>query len=217
MNFEKARNTMVENQLRPNKITNQEILKSFLEIKKEMFLRSDLQSTAYGDFDINLTGDRGYLKNLHIAQLIQYSNINKKDKVLHIGALTGYVSSILSMLSNQVIAIENNENLFQELNNNINKLQFKNIEVYSNDLRKGFKDKLPYSLIFIDNPLTSLPKDIYEQLNPSFGRIMMIKKIRDNLGKGICINRNNKNFNEEILFDAFSKLQLYENTEEFVF
>ena len=98
MKFEKARNIMVESQLRPNRISKPEILSIFMKIEKEMFLSNDLQEIAYSDVDIKVTAKRGYLKNLHIAQLIHHSHINKEDKILHIGALTGYVSSILSML-----------------------------------------------------------------------------------------------------------------------
>ena len=80
MNFKKVRNMMVENQLRPNKINNPKILSIFLEIEKENFLNHDLKEMAYSDVDINLIAKRGYLKNLHIAQLIQYSNIDKDEK-----------------------------------------------------------------------------------------------------------------------------------------
>ena len=54
MNFEKARKMMVENQLRPNKVTNTEILGVFLTIQKEMFLNNDIKNIAYSDVDINL-------------------------------------------------------------------------------------------------------------------------------------------------------------------
>ena len=217
MNFEQARGIMVENQLRPNKINKPEILNIFLKIEKEMFLSENLKGIAYSDVDIDLISKRGYLKNLHIAQLLQYSNINKTDNVLHIGALTGYVTCILSKLSNKVIAIENNDELFQQLKNNIDKLKLKNIEIYNDNLKTGFKEESPYSLIFIDNPITNIPNEILDQLSTKRGRIIMIKKISDNLGKGMLIIKNDNNFNKEILFDTFSKFELYENIEEFEF
>ena len=101
MNFQKARISMVENQLRPNKINDSNILNIFNEIEKEQFLNNDLMSLAYSDIDLNLIANRGYLKNLHLAQLVQHSNIKKGDNILHIGGLTGYVTLILSKLSKQ--------------------------------------------------------------------------------------------------------------------
>ena len=109
MNFDKARELMVENQLRPNKITNPELINIFKEIKKEDYLFTELYDLAYVDQDITIKNNRGYLKNLHIAQLIQYSNITKSDTVLHIGGLTGYVSAILSKLSKNITVIEDDD------------------------------------------------------------------------------------------------------------
>ena len=137
--------------------------------------------------------------------------------MLHIGALTGYVTSILSMLSNQVIAIESDEKLFKQLKFNINKLQLRNIEFYKNELYSGFISKMPYDLIFIDNPLVNLSSNIINQLSSSLGRVIMIEKIQDNLGKAVRITKNNQHYNKEVLFDVFSNFELYENKEEFVF
>jgi len=217
MSFENARNMMVENQLRPNKIKDPRILDLFLSIKKEQFLDNKLKNIAYSDDDIKLTPNRGYLKNLHLAQLLQSSDIKKKDKVLHIGALTGYVTNILSKLSNQVIAIENDEFLFQQIKDNIKRLKLYNVEIIKNDFKEGYDDKSPYDLIFIDCPLSNLSSSVLNQLNSDHGRIIMIEKINKYLGKGICITKNKQNFNKEILFDIFSKFLLYKDENIFIF
>ena len=187
---------MVENQLRPNKITDPRILSIFNEIKKEQFLNNDLQSIAYSDVDLNLTGNRGYLKNLHIAQLIQHSNITKKDKVLHIGGLTGYVTSILSQLSDYLVVIENDQGLLKQLKENLSKLKLINVEIINSDLRSGYKEKSPYDLIFIDCPVNNVSNELLDQLNLNFGRVITIEKINSDLGKGVRITKNKKNYNK---------------------
>ena len=107
--FQKARDLMIVNQLRPNKIKDPVILDLFKNIKKEDFLSEEMRGITYSDLDINLDKNRGYIKNLHIAQLIQHSNIQKEDNILHIGGLTGYVTLILSKLCNFVHVIENDK------------------------------------------------------------------------------------------------------------
>ena len=209
MNFEKARNLMVENQLRPNKINNPRIFDIFNEIEKEQFLDNHLQELAYSDSDIYLLDNRGYLKNLHIAQLIHYSNIKQKDKILHIGGLTGYVTFILSKLSDSVVVVENDNHLFAKLNDNLSKFDLTNVKIVKSDLQSGYKENLPYDLIFIDCPLNNFPEKIFDQLDPNSGRMLMIKKINNELGKGIRITRKKQTFNQEVLFDSFSKFTLY--------
>ena len=75
LNYQKARNLMVENQLRPNKIKDKLILNLFKEMPKEDFLIDVKSASPYSDLDIDLTPHRGYLKNLHIAQLINGAEI----------------------------------------------------------------------------------------------------------------------------------------------
>ena len=69
-NYQKARDLMVENQLRPNKIKDPIILNLFKKKPKEFYLPENLESLSYSDMNITLSPNRGYLKNLHIAQLI---------------------------------------------------------------------------------------------------------------------------------------------------
>ena len=216
-NFQKSRHLMVENQLRPNKINNQVILELFLRVEKENFLHENQQNIAYSDLDIPMVERRGYLKNLHIAQLIQFSNIQENDKILHIGGLTGYVTLLLANLSNYIICLEKNNKLFEKLKNNLLNFELNNIELYNIDLKEGYSNKAPYDLIFIDNPVKDISSIILEQINNKFGRIIMIEKINKNLSKAVKITKQNNNYNKEILFDVFSNFELYEKEEEFVF
>ena len=87
IDYKKARSLMVENQLRPNKINDPIILNLFENTQKEDFIYNSMSISSYGDLDINLDDNRGYLKNLHIAQLIQSAGILKSHKVLHVGGL----------------------------------------------------------------------------------------------------------------------------------
>ena len=208
---------MVENQLRPNKINDQDILELFLKTEKEKFLHENQINIAYSDIDLQIVKKRGYLKNLHIAQLIQFSNIKKNEKILHIGGLTGYVTLLLSKLSSYIICLESDYHLLEMLKKNLFNLEIYNIEFHKKDLKEGYLKKAPYDLIFIDNPVNKISDIILDQINPKLGRIVMIEKINDNLSKAVKITKDHNNYNKEFLFDVFSNFELYEKEEEFVF
>jgi protein-L-isoaspartate(D-aspartate) O-methyltransferase len=217
LNYQKERNLMVENQLRPNKIKDVKILSLFKDISKEDFLTEKINSIPYSDSDIDITDNRGYLKNLHIAQIISHSEIDQKHKVLHIGALTGYVTVLLSNLCLEVVAIEENNDLRSILKKNIDHKDIKNIKVVGGSLKTGFNDDTPYDRIIIDNPIKKIDSRIYDQLSDRLGKIIMVKKIRDQLNQAYRITKNEGNLNKEYLFDVFSKYELYQNKEEFIF
>ncbi len=216
-NFQKARELMVENQLRPNKIKNPTILELFKNIKKEDFLPEQIKKNSYNDLDAQLSSNRGYLKNLHVAQLIHSAEISKEDKILHIGGMTGYVSVILSNLCKELIIIENEINLLSKIEENINNLNIKNATIVNLPFQKGFNKESPYDIIFIDNPIWELLDTIKKQISPNSGRIIMIKKINHYLCKAYKITNNDNTYTNEFLFDVFTKYELYENETKFVF
>ena len=217
LNYQKERDLMVENQLRPNKIKDPMILSLFKKIPKEDFFTEEVSSIPYSDSDINIKENRGYLKNLHTAQIIDHSEIDQKHKVLHIGALTGYVTVLISNLCSEVVAIEENSDLRSILKKNIDKKNIKNIRIVDGYLKTGFSDESSYDRIIIDNPVKKIDKAIYDQLSDRNGKIIMVKKIKDRLNQAYRITKNDGNLNKEYLFDVFSKYELYQEKEEFIF
>ena len=216
-NFQKARELMVENQLRPNKINNPTILELFKNIKKEDFLPEQIKKNSYNDLDAEISSNRGYLKNLHVAQLILNAEISKQDKILHIGGMTGYVSVILSSLCKELIIIENEINLISKIEENIKNLNIKNATIVNVPFQKGFNKESPYDIIFIDNPIWEVLDTIKKQVSPNSGRIIMIKKINPYLCKAYKITNNDNTYTNNFLFDVFTKYELYKNETKFVF
>ena len=207
MEFEKARSLMIKNQLIPNKINNESIINAFKLIKKEVFLPEDLQNLAYIDNEIFLDENNSYLSNLHIAQLIQSANFLKTDSVLHIGAMTGYVTTLISKFVKNVTAIEENVELYNLLCKNINLCQNTNIKTININYNKINELKPNYDVIFIDNIVEIIPNYLLEKLNNLNGRLLSIKRINNNLNKGIKITSNNQKIISEIIFDCFSEKQ----------
>ena len=206
MDFKIAKESMVNNQLRPNKIYEKSLLDLFMTIDKELFLPEDIKSIAYIDDDIYLNESRYYLSNLQIAQLIQNANLKKSDKVLHIGGLSGYVSLILSKMVSKVFIIEKDKNLFETLNNNLKNNNINNITLLNKDHETGYSLAQPYDVIFIDSVVEVIPKNLKDQLISENGRLITIEKVNNNLGKGIKITKNNTSYFKEILFDSLSNL-----------
>ena len=215
--LEIARKNMVTNQLRPNRIKEAKILNLFESVPKENFLYDNLEKNCYLDKDLDLTSKRGYLKNLHLAQLIKYSEIVKEDKVLHIGGLTGYFSFLISYLCKELNVIEVDEDLLRILQNNITNSGRTNINIYKNNLLEGCEKKSPFNLIIIDGPMFQLPENIKKQMSSNGGRLVYIKKINDNLSKAYRIIKNDLSFSTVYLFDVMTKYQIQEQEKVFNF
>ncbi len=215
--FEIARKNMVINQLRPNKINEEKILKIFESTPKENFLDVSLGKNCYLDKNFDITQKRGYLKNLHLAQIIKYSEISTNDKVLHLGGLTGYFSTIISSLCKELLVVEENKELFKLLEHNVKKINTVNISLFNKNLLEGLSEKSPFDLIIIDGPIYVINDNLKKQLVNYNGRLIYIKKIYDNLGKAYKIIRNEDLYSSEYLFDVMSTYQIQDKKKDFKF
>ena len=207
---------MIENQLRPNKITNSDILDVFNRVSKEKFITEDKVNICYSDQDILVKDERGYLKNLHLAQILHFAEIKAHEKVLHIGGLTGYLSVLIAKLCNEIYVTDSDNECVEQITYHLRDNGIKNGFVFKQNLSKGLLDSYPYDLIVIDCPQYKLNLDLLNQINEG-GRIIYIEKINEELSKGYKITKLNDNFSKDFLFDVFSNLYLIKKEEGFSF
>jgi len=216
MNLEKNREVMIENQLRPNKITNSNILQAFMNTSKEQFVSDDKINICYSDQDISIKDRRGYLKNLHLAQILHFADIKNNEKVLHIGGLTGYLSVLIAKLCKKIYVTDNDQSFVDSINKNFSNNEVANGEVLKEEFSEGLKSKGPYDLIVIDCPQYNFNLDLLNQVNVG-GRIVYIEKVNEELSKAYKMIKYEDNFSKVFLFDVFSNFYLTKKEEGFNF
>ena len=216
MNLEKNREVMIENQLRPNKITNNDVLQVFMSTSKEKFISEDKINICYSDQDISIKDQRGYLKNLHLAQILHFAEIKNNEKVLHIGGLTGYLSVLIAKLCNKIYVTDNDQEFVENIINNFKNNEVTNGKVIKEEFSEGLKVEEPYDLIIIDCPQYNFNLDLLSQVNVG-GRIIYIEKINEELSKAYKMIKYQDNFSKVFLFDVFSNFYLTKQEERFNF
>ena len=216
INFEKNREMMIENQLRPNKITNIDILQVFNKVSKENFITEDKINICYSDQDISVKDARGYLKNLHLAQILHFADIKKDEKVLHIGGLTGYLSVLIANLCKELYVTDNNDRFVEDIIKNFKNNKMRNGYVFKKDFSEGLLEKEPYDLIIIDCPQYNINLNLLNQVNVG-GKIIYIEKINNELSKAYKMTKYENNYSKDFLFDVFSNFYFAKKEEGFNF
>jgi protein-L-isoaspartate(D-aspartate) O-methyltransferase len=216
MNLEKNREVMIENQLRPNKITNSDVLQAFMNTSKEQFISEDKINICYSDQDIFIKDRRGYLKNLHLAQILHFADIKNDEKVLHIGGLTGYLSVLISKLCNKIYVTDNDQSFVDNIIKNFSNNEIVNGKVFKEEFSQGLKSEEPYDLIVIDCPQYNFNLNLLNQVNMG-GRIIYIEKINEELSKAYKMIKYEDNYSKVFLFDVFSNFYLTKQEEGFNF
>ncbi|AGA64962.1 Protein-L-isoaspartate O-methyltransferase [Liberibacter crescens BT-1] len=178
--YEAARVQMVNTQLRTSDVTSYPILSAFLEIPREAFVPQELKQFAYFDEHLQIkpsshTSPARYLMApMPIAKLLQLAKVDKKSKVLEIGAASGYVTALLSQLASSVVALESDSYLFKSASETLSSLGYRNVTIINAPLEAGYQPSSPYDVIFLNGSVETIPLALIEQLNEN-GRLIAVK------------------------------------------
>ena len=166
------RHNMVDRQLRPNRVTNRELLRAMNNVAREDFVPGSLRNLAYIDDGLTLGHSRQMFGPGVLARLIQAADPSYRDKVLYIGCLTGYGPAVLSQLAGRVIGLESDPSLVAEAER-CTLGKFKNIAIAQGDLCNGYVEQAPFDIIFLEGAVNSVPQRLFDQLGNG-GRLIAV-------------------------------------------
>lgn len=160
--FQAMRRAMVESQLRTNAVNDPRVTAAIEAVAREEFVPAERRTTAYIDRAVPLSASRAMNPPLATARLIVEAGIAPSDKVLVVGAASGYAAAIVAGLAGAVVALESDADLVATA-----KAQLKgraNVSVASGDLTKGWAKGAPYDVILVDGAVEDLPAAFAGQL-----------------------------------------------------
>ena len=149
------RAAMVASQLRPNAVTNAAVIKAFETVDREKFVPADRRRVAYVDVPVALTQTRAMNAPLVTARLLNEAAIKGGERVLLIGAATGYCAALLASLSADVIAVEEDDALFDTLGANIADLP--TMKAVKAPLTEGAGEQDSFDILIIDGAVEQIP------------------------------------------------------------
>lgn len=143
-----------------------EIIEAINKIPRELFIPEEYKDQAYEDYPLPIGHEQTISQPSLVAQMIQYLELKKGNKVLELGTGSGWNASLIAYLINpgKIFTIERIEKLADFAKNNIKKIGLKNIEVIHADGSKGYKTEAPYDKIIITANCDEYPKNLYSQL-----------------------------------------------------
>ena len=170
--FAREREAMIERQLKHRGITEPMILDAFREVPREAFIAGNNVHLAYGDHPLPIEAGQTISQPYIVALMIQAAGIRLRDKVLEVGAGSGYAAAVISRIAGKVIGIERQHELVEVARERLQRLGYDNVEIVEGDGTKGWRDGAPYDAILAAASGSHVPRPLVEQLAPG-GRIVM--------------------------------------------
>ena len=162
--FALARRNMIDGQLRPNRVTNSQLLAAIGALPREKFLAEELRSVAYSDEDVPLGHGRFLMEPMVLARLIQALQPRETDRALVVASGRGYGAALLARIVKAVGAVESDATLAAAAGSTIKELGLGNVEQKVGSPEAGAAASGPYDVILIEGAVRQVPSAILDQL-----------------------------------------------------
>lgn len=151
------RAAMVESQLRTSDVNDVRVIEAMAHVPREAFVPAARQAMAYIDRPVPLGDGRSLNPPLATGRLLTEAAVRRGDKVLLIGAATGYCAAVLAAMGAVVTAVDDAELLSHGDAPT-------GVTLAPGSLAAGAPDRAPYDVIVIDGAIEEVPATLVEQL-----------------------------------------------------
>ncbi len=177
MNIEQARFNMIEQQIRPWEVLNQDVLDLLALVKRENFVPAAYRNLAFVDVEVPLPNGENMLAPKFEARILQELAVKKHENVLEIGAGSGYMAALLGHKARYVTTVEIDPELKHVAEQNLSQNDVTNVSVVLGNGAQGWVGEgsmgAPYDVIVISGSLPMLPEVFLQQIKVG-GRIAAV-------------------------------------------
>jgi len=217
MNFEAAREIMVDSQIRPNDVSDPEIVHAFLKTPRDAFVPATRKPVAYSELEIETSEGRSLWTPRDMAKLLKAADIKPTDIVLVIGAGAGYETALISHMAETVIALEDRAELVDAMSERFASLGFDRAVAVEGKLEDGLPDQGPFDVVYVCGMVETVPEAWTAQLAEG-GRLALVQLDQDGVGRGRVFTRAGDTASARYAFDAFPpKFAQFDRKKAFVF
>jgi protein-L-isoaspartate(D-aspartate) O-methyltransferase len=181
IDFERARFNMIEQQIRPWDVLDLQILELLASMRREDFVPLAHKALAFIDMQIPLLQpaeqalQRGHcmLEPKVEARILQDLQVRPHEKVLEVGAGSGYMAALLASRAQRVISLELQPELAAMARANLQRAGVANVEVREADGAQGLPGEAPFDVIVLSGSVAEVPAGLLAQLKVS-GRLAAV-------------------------------------------
>ena len=162
--FATERFSMVESQLRQRGISDERLLAAMSKVPRHEFVSQQNWNEAYADHPIPIAEKQTTSQPYMIAAMIQAAEIKPEDRILEIGAGSGYQTAVLAELASQVFAVERYASLAETAQKTLDRLGYRNAKIVTGDGSLGLAEAAPFDAIIVSAAAPRIPQALMDQL-----------------------------------------------------
>jgi protein-L-isoaspartate(D-aspartate) O-methyltransferase len=170
--FAAERERMIDRTIARRGLDDPALIAAFRAVPREAFISGDYAQHAYADAPLPIESGQTISQPYIVALTIDAAKIGPQDKVLEIGAGSGYAAAVIGQIAREVVAIERHHELVELARERVRRLGYDNVRIIEGDGTCGCPAEAPFDAIVAAASGSHVPAVLIDQLRPG-GRIVM--------------------------------------------
>ena len=201
MDIKQARKNVIEQQIRPWGGLNVRANQALMEIPRENFVPKEYQKLVFADIEIPLNKTDKMLSPKIEGRILDSLDLKGHENVLEIGTGSGYLTSVLSILSNSVTSIEADIDLHNLAKTKINKLKLNNITLKHESFLPANFQNGEFDSIIVGCALPIINQDLKKLLNQD-GKLFVVVGSKNQMHAMLVTRLNDNEWKSKSLFET---------------
>lgn len=172
MDYQKARERMVERQIARRGIDSPRVLKAFRSVPRHLFVPQNKREFAYSDGPLPIGRGQTISQPYIVAYMTEALELQGEERVLEIGTGSGYQAAILGELAAEVYTVERHPDLAKKASQRLQDMGYENIHVIQGDGTEGLPEHAPFQGVIVTAAAPEVPRPLLDQLDEG-GRLIM--------------------------------------------
>ncbi len=172
MDCVQARSQMVELQIARRGVRDSAVLEAMRTVPREAFVSADFVELAYEDSALPIAEGQTISQPYIVGAMLEAAELERGDKILEVGAGSGYAAAVISRVAAQVFGIERHPALTEAARERLRALGYDNVELKTGDGSGGWREHAPFDAIIVSAAGLRIPQALKTQLAIG-GRLVM--------------------------------------------
>ena len=170
--FERQRQEMVRKQLAERGVRDVRVLDAMSRVPRHEFVPELMRQEAYEDHPLPIGEGQTISQPYIVAAMLEHLAVKATDRVLEVGAGSGYVTALLTLLARDVYAVERHGSLAAGAERTLRRLEYRNVHIRVGDGSQGWAEYAPFDAILVSAAAAEMPRMLFAQLREG-GRMML--------------------------------------------
>ncbi|MEV8521541.1 protein-L-isoaspartate O-methyltransferase [Dyella marensis] len=174
MNFEQARQNMVENQVRPWEVLDARVLDVLGRLHRDQFVAPEHRALAYADVGLPLGHGETMLKPVIEGRVLQALELKEDEQVLEIGTGSGYLTACLASLSAHVTSVDIHADFITAATQRLAQAGIDNVTLATGEAVNAWQPAGQFDALVVTGAVYEIPQRFLGWLKPG-GRLLAVR------------------------------------------